>query len=386
MTLVKKLAKKNIGIFSTKQGHQSIAEAIREKIEREAPGQYEIKIFYTKMLMSFFYDSLYRIAPAALKSSYDLSIRIIEKDAELSKLIFKYFHDYTRKSTNRFIKDNQIDLAISAYFPFRPVLEEASLTKNIPHLNIITDPRNVHPWQIFPQSAKNLFFDQLNISTYQKKCRARVAGWFVGERYEADYDQKTVRSDLKIKDQLTFLIVSGSEGSTAVLKILPALINCRQPVQIFIACGKNQVFYDNVLGIRRSLKLFSQSKAKIIPLRFTTEIHRYMQAADLVIGKAGPNTLFESVATLTPFFAITHIAQEAGNLDIIKEWQVGYVEENGQAASKKLLEIIRHPEQLAKFQPGLKKLKAYNQKASQILMEEIKAALKNSQGLSPKQS
>lgn len=377
MALVKK-AKKIIGVFSTKQGHQSIAEAVKEKIELQAPNQYEVKIFYTKMPMSFFYDSLYRLAPAALQSSYDWSIKIVEKDAELSKFIFKYFRDYTRKSAQRFIKDNHIDLAISAYFPFRPVLEEVSREKNIPHLNIITDPRTIHPWQIFPYSAMNLFFDEHKFDIYQKKCRARAAGWFVAKRYETNYNQVQVRKKLKIKNQLTFLIVSGSEGSTAVLKILPALINCHKAVQIFIACGKNQIFYDNVLGIRRSLKLFSQSKAKIIPLRFTKDIHQYMQVADLVIGKAGPNTLFESVATLTPFFAITHIAQEAGNLDLIKEWQIGYVEENGKAASKKLLEIIKHPEELAQFQPGLKKLKAYNQKASQILIKEIENAFKQS--------
>ena len=54
-----------------------------------------------------------------------------------------------------------------------------------------------------------------------------------------------------------------------------------------------------------------------------------MGIADLIIGKAGPNTIFETVAAKKPFIAITHIAgQEDCNLDLIKEYQLGFVEEN----------------------------------------------------------
>jgi UDP-N-acetylglucosamine:LPS N-acetylglucosamine transferase len=96
-----------------------------------------------------------------------------------------------------------------------------------------------------------------------------------------------------------------------------------------------------------------------------------MQAADLVLGKAGPNTLFESVATLTPFFAITYIAQEEGNLEIVKEQQLGYVEDKARAANKKILDIIKHPEQLEKFQEHLLDLKKYNQQSIDVLIKEI---------------
>ena len=85
------MMKKNIGIFSTKQGHQSIAETIKEKIESQAGDRYRVDIFYTKQIFETFYESLYRLAPSVLKVPYDLSVKAIEKDAELSKLIFNIF-------------------------------------------------------------------------------------------------------------------------------------------------------------------------------------------------------------------------------------------------------------------------------------------------------
>jgi UDP-N-acetylglucosamine:LPS N-acetylglucosamine transferase len=97
-----------------------------------------------------------------------------------------------------------------------------------------------------------------------------------------------------------------------------------------------------------------------------------MQAADLVIGKAGPNMLFETVATETPFFAITHIAgQEDGNLDIIRDYNLGYVEENILKAQRILKQIINHPEQLDKFKTDILKLKKYNQQSKEKLLKII---------------
>ena len=98
-----------------------------------------------------------------------------------------------------------------------------------------------------------------------------------------------------------------------------------------------------------------------------------MQAADLVIGKAGPNSVFEAIATLTPFFATTHISgQEDGNLDIIRDLKVGYVEEDVKKASKLLFKIIEYPEQLKEFKPHLKKLADYNKNSKKELQKRVK--------------
>lgn len=363
--------KKNIGIFSSTQGHQSIAEAIKEKIESQAGDRYQVHIFYTKQPFSLIYNSIYRFAPKAFDLPYEFSANMIKNYTELNELVSNFFLKSTFQSTRHFIEEKKIDLTISTYFSFQPTLEIIQQKKNIPYFNVIANPRTIHPLELSPQAKMNFFFDEKNLTKYQKKCRAKVAGWFVGERFETTYQKEAIKKKLKIETALNFLIASGSEGSTAVLKILPALINCQKSLQVFVACGNNKNLYNNVLGIQTSLVAFSQSKAMITPLKFTKKLHLYMQAADLIIGKAGPNTLFESVATLTPFFAITHLAQEEGNLAIIKEQHLGIVEEQSQTANQKISTIIQQPKQLEKFKPDLLKVKQYNKQSAQILIEEI---------------
>ena len=381
MPVVQAQVKPTIGIFSTGQGHRSIAQAVQDKLTDLAGDLYQSKIFYTQMPINgdkegSLYNYLYRLAPKAYQVPFKLSAKAIESNPELKKLSSIYFRSQTQRSTEKFIKEQHIKLSISTYFLFQPVLADANLKQGIPYINIIHDPRTIHPWQLAKEARSNLFFDDHKIKYYQTKCQAKVAGWFVRDQYEADYNQAEVRKRLKLQEQLTILVVSGSDGSTAVLKILPALINCQRPTQVLIACGRNQSLYDNVRGIRKSLSKFSQSQATIIPLKFTKKLHLYMQAADLVVGKAGPNTLFESIATLTPFFATVHMPQEAGNLNIIKQYHLGYVEENGKQASRQLLDIINQPKQLTAFKADLLKMKQHNQQAGKILLEEIAQALK----------
>ncbi|HOP38835.1 hypothetical protein KBB59_01105 [Candidatus Woesebacteria bacterium] len=370
--------KKNIGIFGSNQGHQSIAEAIKEKIESQAGDRYQVHILYTKQPLSLIYNSIYRFAPKVFDRPYEFSANMVENYAELNDLVSSFFLKSTYQLAKDFIEEKNIDLTISTYFSFQPTLEKIQQEKQIPYFNVIANPRTIHPLEISPQAKINFFFDDKNLTEYQKRCRAKVTGWFVGKRFETTYQKEAVRKKLKITPALTFLIASGSEGSTAVLKILPALINCPKPLQVFVACGNNKNLYSNVLGIQKSLVAFSQSQAIITPLKFTKNLHLYMQAADLIIGKAGPNTLFESVATITPFFAITHLAQEEGNLAIIKEHNLGIVAEQSQAANQKISAIIQQPKQLAKFKPGLLNIKQYNQQSASILIEEIDTILQKS--------
>ncbi len=115
--------KKNIGIFSTKQGHQSIAEAIKEKIEDQAGDRYQVHIFYTKQPFSLIYNSIYRFAPKTLDRPYEFSVNMIENHAELNKLVYNYFLKSTYQSSMHFIEEKNIDITIGTYFYFQPALE-----------------------------------------------------------------------------------------------------------------------------------------------------------------------------------------------------------------------------------------------------------------------
>lgn len=361
---------KTIGIFTSGHGHGSIAQAIAEKIKQKTKDKYQIKLFFRKEALDFIYNSFYKFSPSSLGYSYRIASDIITSDKKAKKIVDKWFSLKNEKEISNFIKKNKIDLCISTYFICNSTLEKFQ-KENIPLINVLTDPKTVHPLIFSENATVNLAFDEQVTKNYKNK-NIKNSGWFVRSKFENDYDKKIIRKKLKINNDLTFLIVSGSEGANAILKILPSIINCDKKVNFIVACGKNKFLYNNILGIKQSLKRLSSSKANLSAIGFTNNLHLYMQAADLIIGKAGPNTLFESVACETPFFAITHLhGQEDGNLDIIRDYKIGLVEENSNKANQKLEKLIQNPKEINIFTKNTKILKKYNQGSIDVLLKEI---------------
>lgn len=362
---------KTIGIFTSMYGHKSIADAIEEKILQETKGKYNVKLFFRKRnALDLTYDYLYKINPTSLGSPFYWTSKITQKDKSARKLAEAYFASNYNQEITDFIKKNKIDLCISTYFECNPILEKFQKS-GIPFINVVTDPKTAHSLVVSEKAQANIVFDDYLVNHIKSK-NTNKAGWFVRKKFENSYDQKAVRKKLKIDNHQTFLIVSGSEGSNAILKILPSIINCDKKVNFIVSCGNNKFLYNNIIGIQQSFDRFSSSQAKLIPLYHTDKLYSYMQAADLIIGKAGPNTLFESVACEKPFFAITHVhGQEDGNLDIIKDYKIGIVEENSKKANKKIAELIENPDKITTFTKNLKKLKAYNKNSINILLKEI---------------
>ncbi len=362
---------KTIGIFTSGYGHESIALAIADKIKQKAADRYQVKVcFDHRHNLNAIYNSVYRFSPGSFGASFKIIANLTKNNQIPRKLIETSFTLGDGGKIANFIKKNKIDICISTYFISNPSIEEVIAKNKLPFLNIITDPRTIQPLNLSQKADVNFIFDQVNNTNGLIKIKK--SGWFVRSEFEQKYRKNLVREKLKINQNLTILVVSGSEGANAVLKILPSIINCSQKVNFIIACGKNKFLYNNILGIKQSLKKFSSSQAEIIPLAYTKNLHLYMQAADLVIGKAGPNTLFESVACGTPFFAITHIhGQEDGNLDLIKDYHLGIVEENTQRANQKLSRLIQNPQKIQAFKQDIQKIKKYNQNSINILLKTI---------------
>lgn len=361
---------KKIAIFTTIEGHESIADAIRQQLKAE----YQISWFQQTDSMMKYYQSIYMYFPSLFKVPFTLG-----KNEKIQQAIHDIYRLRYEKKLEEFYLKHQPDLCINTYFVYTPLLERFASIGKTPFINVLTDPRSIHPILISPKAVSNLVFD----STAQEYCQElnseapyQRIGWFVRPEFSPVNDRAQIRKKLRlVADQLTFLMAAGSEGTTTVLKILPLFLNTPCPVQVVVACGKNDTLYNGIVAFQKVLAQM-KSKNTLIPLRFTKKIHQYMQAADLVIGKAGPNMLFESVATNTPFFAITHVAgQEDGNLDIIRDYHLGYVEENPLKAVKELRQILSHPEKLVDLQPALRKMAEYNHQATAKLQTLIQKSL-----------
>lgn len=365
--------KPTTSIFTTTEGHLSIAQAVEQALKKKHITHLNI----TRAKEFNLYTPFYLFFPHLFKIPFKLG-----NFPTTQKIANSYSKISYQKGILQYLKSQKPQIVVSCFYMYNHILQENQSNKNFILFNTIANPRTFSPLELSPQ-AYNLVFD----TKAHKDCLSRgvspdkliISGWFVRDQFEQKYDQKKIRQQLKLDPNiLTLLIVTGSEGTNTVLKNFPAFINSKNPVQIIFACGKNKNLYSTIKTLSKATKIANpKNKATIIPLGFTKDIHLYIQAADLVIGKAGPNLLFESVATHTPFLATTHVSgQEDGNLDIIKEYNLGYVEENFSRSVKLIKKIINQPKTLKQFQPSLKKMATYNKTSKKILLQTIEKLLK----------
>lgn len=403
--------KPTIAIFSTTEGHLSLAQAAAGQLE----DHYNVKLLVIRESLLDFYLPIYQYFPQGMSAPFEM-MKSLSRQKKARELIEQFCHYRYEERLEKFLAEVKPVAVLSSYFLFNPTLERYQRLTGVPLFNLIADPHTIHPLIISQKARANIVFDnqaRKTVKGYWPMAKVKTAGWLVRPTFEKKFlelnkklsdndsvlasvakslsyrqikapdskiltkqlsDQKrAARRALGYDESLPhFLITSGSEGTTLIAKLLPALVMINRPAHFIIACGGNtrlvkmvKTFAD-LLGKRRSA-------LKLTPLSFVDNLEDYMLSSDLIIGKAGPNTIFEAAATLRPFMAITHISgQETGNLDLIRHYKIGLVEENPLKAQKLLSRFLENPSLLQKFSPHLWRLAKYNSGAGKILEQLLK--------------
>ncbi len=363
------MAKKKILILTSSEGHVSIAEAIAEKLE----GTYEVILKAHRPKIFDYYLPFYQLFPGLFQIPYKLG--------ELEAAMF-FIRSFSQKNfgkiIQKFIHDANPDAVISTYYLFDEIASGECMRRHIPFFAVAADPRTFHSLTIASPSTQTLMFDERAIARAQNllptiQHNYVASGWFVRKRFEEPQcTKKQVQEKLGLDANVfTLLVCGGSDGSTMIFKFLPLLFQVNTPLQLVVICGNNASLYKSMKAAARLLK-YSQ-KQPLVTMRvlgFTPNIDEYLHAADLTVGKAGPNLLFESIATQTPFFAITHISgQEDGNLELIEDKKLGFVEENPIKAAPLLASIINRPQVLKKFAAPIAAMATYNRQSKDRLLD-----------------
>lgn len=364
---------KTLAIFTTDQGHKSISDTIAATLK---PG-FNVQIYSDDNFMFAGYIYVYRFFPSITRLPF-----LFFKNPVLRQVAATWLDWQYRTKIKNLLAKHQPDVVINAFWMFRPSLDALLKNTSTQYLTVVTDPWSVHPFVASTVSQTNLAFDDKTARAIKKivpQAQVDSIGWFVRDNFEQPFVKTKVRAELGLAEKkLTLLFTTGSEGTESIFPVVSDLMQTKLPVQIIVACGNNQHLLERFTQLKNTAPTYIDLHA--IP--FTTQLHLYMQAADLVIGKAGPNSVFEAVACQTPFFASTHIAgQEDGNLEIIRQLKLGYVEEDPIKAAQLLHQIISQPDQLRAFQPQLEALAEYNRQAKiklrKLLTEKIEKAEKN---------
>ena len=131
----------------------------------------------------------------------------------------------------------------------------------------------------------------------------------------------------------------------------------REGVQIILAAGTN-------LRLQRRFQKYDN----VYPLPFTRDIAKYMAAADVIMGKAGPNMIFEFITLGKPFIATSYIpGQEEVNLEFINRHGLGWTALNEHEQAKLIETLINSPEKIKEKLASVQDYRNQNTRATETI-------------------
>lgn len=343
---------KKILILTSKTGggHESLAQAIKEELEKE----FQIEIFDGLPTLA---AKIYGFVHLYLPTFFNLAYRLA--DNKPAAKILHFFSFLLTYPSLRKINFEDFDLILSVQ-PF--LTEEIAWLKPKKFIIFIADPVSISQVWLCPKA------DLIFVATKEGKdlCLKKrlpvkkivVSGFPVRQQFLKKLPKKE-------KSKFTILVGGSGYGVRETKEIIKNLKN--KNIQIIAVCGRSKSLQKS-LPQRKNIKIFG----------FVKNMAELMTGCHLIIGKAGPNLLFESITLGIPFLATGYPPeQEKGNIELIKKYQIGFVEENPQKAAELIKELAKNPEKLEKLKPNIKKLAKLHQTAPQIIASKISHLLKN---------
>lgn len=140
-----------------------------------------------------------------------------------------------------------------------------------------------------------------------------VTGIPVAGKFSLPVAAAVARRQLGLRDDLpVVLVLSGGFGMGPVAKILAALDNSGEQMQLIVVCGRNR-------DLRRDLAGRDRRHPTQV-LGFVENMHELMAAADLILTKPGGLTSSEALAVGKPLVILDPIpGQETANADFLLE-------------------------------------------------------------------
>lgn len=363
------MSKKNILILTSKTGggHVSLARSMHDLlVNTERSLDIHNPTISIVDPQSGFFHLHYRLVSRYALWLWAAEFRFLDTPGR-SLLAHKIFARLMRNRLHALLNQVQPDLIITTY-PFLSyevtyVLQQRSST--IPMVMLFSDANSVHASWLTERRASATF--ATTRETYEQALaigfapeRLHLVGWPVRSQfYRSDLSNREKLTQLNlVPNRFTIFLQGGGEGAARIANTIEnmlAIDSLTNKVQIILATGTNQNL------IARYCKV-----PNVATLPHTDDIAPYMAAADLVMGKAGPNILFETVMLGKPFLATTFIpGQEQENLAFIQRHGLGWVALHPEEQRTLLLELVHNPAQLEALSSTINAYRDWNINANQ---------------------
>lgn len=333
-------------LFSdTGGGHRSAAEAIIEAVHLEYGDA------VTTEMLDFFkgyaplpFNKMPDWYPDMVKAPqlWGLSFKISDGRRRARAITISMW-PYVGRAVRSLVKNHPADLVVTVHALATTVILKALGRHRPPFITVVTDMVTTHALWYDRRADLTLvpteMARQRAIANEMDPERVHVVGQPVAERYCVPVGDKVeLRRKLGWEqDRTIILLVGGGEGMGPLGKTAREIANSGLNVALVIVCGRNQ-----------RLQKHLESLPWPIPVHicgFTRELPDFMRAADVLVTKAGPGTIAESLNAHLPMILYARLpGQEDGNVTFVVEEKVGVWAPQPKYVVQTLREWVQHPD------------------------------------------
>lgn len=317
--------------FNAGGGHRAAAQALRAVIaEQQRPWDVRLVDLFEVLDPQQLFRKVMGFAPedfynGRLKRGWTLGLA---QELKLLQAAIRLGHGAMVRQLAPFWAARRSDLVVSLVPNFNRALYQSVRTGSpgTPYVTVMTDLADLPPnFWIEPGQDQHLV-----CGTAHAVAQARAAG-YSAERVHAvsgmilrpDFYRPLVLDRAAERRALGFdehtpvgVVLFGGQGSRVMRTIASALHD--QP--LILLCGHNT-------ALAEALRALPASAPHVV-VGYTSEVARYMQLADYLVGKPGPGSLSEALQSGLPVIVTRNAStmpQERYNTDWVRELGVGRV-------------------------------------------------------------
>ena len=313
-------------LFSdTGGGHRSAAEAIAEAFELQFPGRYRIDTV----------DALREYAPAPINrftAWYPYMVRLpqawgagfrLSDGPRRARVMTAAAWPYVRRSARRILRERPAEMVVSVHpLLTTPVIQAMGRRAAAAFVTVVTDLVSTHAlWYdrrvrlcLVPTEAAR----RRAVRYGMNPARVRVVGLPVGERFCGPReDPVLLRRELGWPlDRPMVMLVGGGEGMGPLAETAHAIARGGGDFGLAVIAGRNKRLRAELEAVAWPIPTFIYGFERRIP--------EMMQAATLLVTKAGPGTISEALNAGLPMVLYSRLpGQEDGNVRYVVEKGVG---------------------------------------------------------------
>jgi 1,2-diacylglycerol 3-beta-galactosyltransferase len=323
-------------------GHRRAAQAIATALERTYHDGCRVDLvnpMQDKSVPSLLqkregnYTEMVKDSPELYKLSYeafDTSVVGTVVEGIMIAALYKAMHGI--------IKDLKPDVVVSTYHVYHAPLKAVLAVKawQIPFITVVTDLVTLH--QLWFTKAADLCLvpteaaRELALSHGLAPEQVRITGIPVDPDIAEEHRKPAqLRAELGLRSDLKTLLVVSSARTRNVTEILRTLNHSGLPIQLVLIAGGDDELYRHFEDTDWHVPAHVYN--------FVQDMPAFLQAADVILCKAGGLIVTEALASGLPILLIDVIAgQETGNAEYVVEGGAGELAEDPVTA----LETLNH--------------------------------------------